>query len=242
MNGAALYLGTVALLGVLICLAALFWQAAVVQQLQRELKGLRIELRAKDATQQCRQHAESARPQTKVRKHNGFYQQHEENKNWTTRTLRGKRQAARPKQRGSRKFPVLHLIPAAYSTNDMLDLTEVIWKKSTGQGHSFEHHGKSVVMKENGLYFIYSQVLFHDITFTMGQLMMRRIPSQENKTQILFKCVQSMSSWEPYAHNSCYSAGVYELEKEDVIQLLIPRFNATVDMSSHSTFMGMIKL
>ncbi|XP_043932040.1 tumor necrosis factor ligand superfamily member 13-like, partial [Protopterus annectens] len=191
-------------------------------------------------TLSCTSHSETSLF-AKDGKHNGFCHQHEDN-NWTTRILRGRRQAALPKHRGSRKPPILHLIPAAYSTNEMLDLTEVIWKKSAGQGQCFEHHGKSVVMKENGFYFIYSQVLFHDITFTMGQLMMRTIPSKENKTQILFKCVQSMSAWEAYSHNSCYSAGVYELQKEDVIQLLIPRFNATVDMSSHATFMGIMKL
>lgn len=48
------------------------------------------------------------------------------------------------------------------------------------------------------------QVLFHDVTFTMGQVVSREGQGRE---ETLFRCVRSMPSNPARAYNSCYSAG-----------------------------------
>lgn len=48
------------------------------------------------------------------------------------------------------------------------------------------------------------QVLFHDVTFTMGQVVSRE---SQGRQETLFRCVRSMPSDPDRAYNSCYSAG-----------------------------------
>lgn len=48
------------------------------------------------------------------------------------------------------------------------------------------------------------QVLFHDVTFTMGQVVSRE---GQGKQETLFRCIRSMPSNPDWAYNSCYSAG-----------------------------------
>lgn len=48
------------------------------------------------------------------------------------------------------------------------------------------------------------QVLFHDVTFTMGQVVSRE---SQGRRETLFRCVRSMPSDPDRAYNSCYSAG-----------------------------------
>lgn len=49
-----------------------------------------------------------------------------------------------------------------------------------------------------------AQVLFHDVTFTMGQVVSRE---GQGRQETLFRCVCSMPSDPDRAYNSCYSAG-----------------------------------
>ncbi|CAH2272661.1 tumor necrosis factor ligand superfamily member 13 [Pelobates cultripes] len=76
----------------------------------------------------------------------------------------------------------------------------------------------------------------------MGQLVTRRADSDPGIGEILLRCLQSMPSNKTLAYNTCYSAGVFQLEKEDIISLYIPRYNANVDHNGSSTFLGMVRL
>ncbi|XP_061444399.1 uncharacterized protein LOC133365935 isoform X2 [Rhineura floridana] len=118
--------------------------------------------------------------------------------------------------------------------------TEVWWKPFLQLGRALELSGRDVLVKHTGLYFIYSQVLFHDPTFTMGQLLRRLAPGRPE--QILFRCVQSMPQTPVKAYNSCYSGGIFHLQHGDRLNLRIPRFNASFDISDHGTFLGLLRL
>uniref|UniRef100_A0A8C0H4U9 TNF superfamily member 13 n=1 Tax=Chelonoidis abingdonii TaxID=106734 RepID=A0A8C0H4U9_CHEAB len=84
------------------------------------------------------------------------------------------------------------------------------------------------------------QVLFHDPTFTMGQVLWRA--SAGGPGQILLRCVQSMPRELEQAYNSCYSGGVFQLQRGDQLSLRVPRANASLDLSPHGTFLGLVRL
>ncbi|XP_063158987.1 tumor necrosis factor ligand superfamily member 13 [Candoia aspera] len=138
------------------------------------------------------------------------------------------------------KQSVLHLVPTRHSNNEEDGGTEIWWAPFLRQGRSLEPSGQDVMVKHTGLYFIYSQVLFHDPTFTMGQVLRRVAPGRPD--QILFRCVQSMPRKLEKAYNSCYSGGVFYLQQGDRLSLRIPRFNASFDISAHGTFLGVFRL
>lgn len=67
------------------------------------------------------------------------------------------------------------------------------------------------------------QVLFHDVTFTMGQVVSRE---GQGRQETLFRCIRSMPSNPDWAYNSCYSAGEslgstggWMLEEQDICNL-----------------------
>ncbi|XP_066486512.1 tumor necrosis factor ligand superfamily member 12 [Tiliqua scincoides] len=156
---------------------------------------------------------------------------------------RKKRDAERSPQehpRHRRKHSVLHLVPLRHASNDEGDATEIWWTASLKHGRALELSGRVVVVKHTGLYFIYSQVLFHDPTFTMGQVLQRQVPGRPD--EILFCCVQSMPADPEQAYNSCYSGGIFHLQHGDHLTLRIPRFNASFDARPHGTFLGLLRL
>ncbi|XP_078234938.1 tumor necrosis factor ligand superfamily member 12 [Pogona vitticeps] len=121
---------------------------------------------------------------------------------------RKRRDAAKTSHRQGRqrrKQSVLHLVPVRHHSNDEGDSTEIWWEPFLHQGGALVPSGQEVLVKHTGLYFIYSQVLFHDPMFTMGQVLMRMPVGKPD--QILFRCVQSMPSDPEKAYNSCYSGG-----------------------------------
>ncbi|XP_050789565.1 uncharacterized protein LOC127039751 [Gopherus flavomarginatus] len=139
-----------------------------------------------------------------------------------------------------RKRSVLHLAPSHRSTNNEGDMTEIWWKPFLQQGRALEVSGPDVTVKQTGLYLVYSQVLFHDPTFTMGQVLWRA--SAGGPGQILLRCVQSMPREPEQAYNSCYSGGVFQLQRGDQLSLRVPRANASLDLSPHGTFLGLVRL
>uniref|UniRef100_A0A674K669 TNF superfamily member 13 n=1 Tax=Terrapene triunguis TaxID=2587831 RepID=A0A674K669_9SAUR len=120
------------------------------------------------------------------------------------------------------------------------DMTEIWWQPFLQQGPALEVSGPDVAVKQTGLYLVYSQVLFHDPTFTMGQVLWRA--SAGGPGQILLRCVQSMPREPEQAYNSCYSGGVFQLQRGDQLSLRVPRANASLDLSPHGTFLGLVRL
>nr|XP_036882829.1 tumor necrosis factor ligand superfamily member 13 isoform X5 [Manis javanica] len=79
------------------------------------------------------------------------------------------------------------------------------------------------------------KVLFHDVTFTMGQVVSRE---GQGRQETLFRCIRSMPSNPDWAYNSCYSAGVFHLHQGDILSVIIPRARAKLSLSPHGTFLG----
>ncbi|KAM4677276.1 tumor necrosis factor ligand superfamily member 13 isoform 2-T3 [Discoglossus pictus] len=210
--------GTGAWLGVILCLIALLYQSFHIGNLQKELYQIQ---RSKEE------------PRAQVREH-----QHAEESSLQM-CPRGRRELPR-RHKGKRCF--LHLVPEAFSSDGLQDLTEISWKVSLEVGNSIDVQETVVKVKDSGIYFIYSQVLYKDTTFTMGQLVTRVAGSDSGQGEVLLRCVQSMPDNQTLAYNTCYSAGVFMLQKGDVIQLTIPRFNAIFDARGPATFMGLVKL
>ncbi|XP_012661424.1 tumor necrosis factor ligand superfamily member 13 isoform X2 [Otolemur garnettii] len=119
------------------------------------------------------------------------------------------------------------------------DVTEVMWQPALKRGRGLEAKGYIVRVWDAGVYLLYSQVLFHDVTFTMGQVVSREGPGQR---ETLLRCVRSMPSNPDRAYNSCYSAGVFHLHQGDILSVIIPRARAKLSLSPHGTFLGFVKL
>ncbi|XP_063124708.1 tumor necrosis factor ligand superfamily member 13 isoform X3 [Rattus norvegicus] len=115
------------------------------------------------------------------------------------------------------------------------DMTEVMWQPALRRGRGLEAQGDTVRVRDTGIYLLYSQVLFHDVTFTMGQVVSRE---GQGRRETLFRCIKSMPSDPDRAYNSCYSAGVFHLHQGDIITVKIPRANAKLSLSPHGTFLG----
>ncbi|XP_025050123.1 uncharacterized protein LOC102376004 isoform X2 [Alligator sinensis] len=122
------------------------------------------------------------------------------------------------------------------------DVTELWWAPALGQGHGLELSGSIVTVRQAGLYLVYSQVLFHDPTFTMGQVLWRLPPGGQGPGQILLRCVQSMPGQREQAYNSCYSGGAFHLQRGEGLRLAGPRANASLDLTPHGTFLGLVRL
>uniref|UniRef100_A0A8D0B6M6 TNF superfamily member 13 n=1 Tax=Salvator merianae TaxID=96440 RepID=A0A8D0B6M6_SALMN len=224
--------GSALLVSVLACLSALICIQCHVQMLRGELSQLQGELVSK-----AHGPGDSCDPPEPHQRPGSFPA---EALAPTARRKRDVGKTTREPPRQCRKQSVLHLIPARHSNSGGGSATEIWWEPFLQQGRALEVNGRDVVVKHSGLYFIYSQVLFHDPTFTMGQMMWRITEGKPD--QILFRCVQSMPSKPEKAYNSCYSGGVFHLRHGDRLHLRIPRFNASFDASAHGTFLGLLRL
>ncbi|XP_026545253.1 tumor necrosis factor ligand superfamily member 13-like isoform X1 [Notechis scutatus] len=219
--------------GLLACLFMLFSIQASLESLKEELAMLRREALCRAPGTDGQRDASDLR-QRDV----GGPVAHVRRTRWTRDVAKNPQQE--PLMRPRKKHSVLHLVPVRHSNNEEGDATEIWWTPFLQQGGALEASGQEVVVRKTGLYFVYSQVLFHDPTFTMGQVLRRVALGRSD--QILFRCIQSMPPKVEKAYNSCYSGGVFHLQQGDRLSLSIPRFNASFDISTHGTFLGVLRL
>nr|CTQ86217.1 TPA: tumor necrosis factor ligand 7B [Bos taurus] len=152
---------------------------------------------------------------------------------------RSRRRRAVLTRKHKKKRSVLHLVPINITSKEDSDVTEVMWQPALQRGRGLEAQGYVVRVWDAGVYLLYSQVLFHDETFTMGQMVSRE---GQGRQETLFRCIQSMPSNPDWAYNSCYSAGVFHLHQGDILSVVIPRARAKLSLSPHGTFLGLVKL
>ncbi|XP_069816799.1 uncharacterized protein [Dendropsophus ebraccatus] len=209
--------GTGSWLGILLCLIALVYQSLHLSNLQRELSIL-----------------QKSKEQSRV----------EVRKFWENQLCsRQKRDVPGMKKRrhiGNRS--VLHLVPQSIFSNVSQDQTEITWNVSLQEGKSLKAEGKSVQVKHSGIYSIYSQVFYKDTTYTMGHIILRKKDGDSEDSEILLSCIQSMPGEKILAFNTCYTSGVFRLHKGQTITLVIPRRNASLEISSQATFLGIVRL
>nr|DBA29868.1 TPA: hypothetical protein GDO54_005920 [Pyxicephalus adspersus] len=209
--------GTGAWVGVLLCLMALVYQSIHLDSLQKELSLIH---KSRGASRlQARKYCDTPMCQRQKREVPG---------------------ARKKRHNGNRSF--LHLVAESVSSTDSVDRTDIYWKTSLQEGRSLEVQGRSVKVKHSGIYSIYSQVFYRDVTFTMGHLVLRKSDDGSGDSEILLSCVQSMPKEDELAYNTCYTSGVFRLRKGNTITLEIPRRNATLDTHRQATFLGFIKL
>lgn len=221
----ALWLSWGAALGAVACAVALLTQQTELQSLRREVARLQ---RAGGPSEKEEGHPwlslQEQSPNTLEAWENG-------------ERSRRKRAALTHKQK--KKHSILHLVPINITSKEDSDVTEVMWQPALKRGRGLEAQGYVVRVWDAGVYLLYSQVLFHDVTFTMGQVVSRE---GQGRQETLFRCVRSMPSNPDWAYNSCYSAGVFHLHQGDALSVTIPRGRAKLSLSPHGTFLGLVKL
>ncbi|KPP67802.1 BAFF protein-like [Scleropages formosus] len=149
-----------------------------------------------------------------------------------------------PQTSKAKEVPCLQMMANSKKETTFQDEHTVIpWQVGLRRGTALEESNNTILVKEEGFYFVYSQVYYTDKTFAMGHFVIRRkqnVVGDELQEVILFRCIQTMNPIFPY--NTCYTAGVVKLEVGDRVELLIPRQSANVSLDGDSTFLGAIKL
>ncbi|XP_052612608.1 tumor necrosis factor ligand superfamily member 13 [Peromyscus californicus insignis] len=221
----ALWLSWGAVLGAVTCAVALLIQQTELQSLRREVSRLQQQQQRSGAPSQKRGEC----PWQSL-----WEQSPDVLQAWKDEAKSRRRRAVFT-QRHKKKHSVLHLVPINITSKVDSDVTEVIWQPALRRGRGLEAQGYVVRVWDTGIYLLYSQVLFHDVTFTMGQVVSRE---SQGRRETLFRCVRSMPSDPDRAYNSCYSAGVFRLHQGDILTVKIPRANAKLSLSPHGTFLG----
>ncbi|XP_010878702.1 tumor necrosis factor ligand superfamily member 13B isoform X2 [Esox lucius] len=121
--------------------------------------------------------------------------------------------------------------------------TGIPWQVGLKRGTALDAESDSILVREEGYYFVYSQVYYMDKTFAMGHVVIRRkrnVVGDEAQHVTLFRCIQNMDP--VYHYNTCYTGGIVKLEVGDAVELLIPRSRAKVSLDGDSTFLGAVRL
>ncbi|XP_051900833.1 tumor necrosis factor ligand superfamily member 13B-like isoform X2 [Pristis pectinata] len=225
----------VAVGGVLACLLAQGLQSADVEQLRREVESLREECgvwRGEKAVQVLTAAGQDVSLMQGSTRHPTNAEPVPQNSS-TQSTLRGREPAHRAVrvERDSRQKS---------KGRQKCDTTIIHWQKILHTGKSIEQNNSMISIKGSGYYFIYTQVLYQDQTFVMGHIIKRKAPGSQKGGENLLRCTCNMPEEHPFS--SCYSAGIYRLEKGDIIELVIPRSSARIAKEKDSTYMGLLKL
>ncbi|XP_069569755.1 tumor necrosis factor ligand superfamily member 13B [Brachyistius frenatus] len=121
--------------------------------------------------------------------------------------------------------------------------TAIPWQAGLRRGSALEADRDRMLVREEGYYFVYSQVYYKDSTFAMGHVVIRwksNVVGDDPSFVCLFRCIQSMDP--VFSFNTCYTGGIAKLDVGDYLELLIPRSMASVSLDGESTFLGAIKL
>ncbi|KAG7215802.1 hypothetical protein INR49_021925 [Caranx melampygus] len=121
--------------------------------------------------------------------------------------------------------------------------TGIPWQTGLKRGSALEADGDRIAVRQEGYFFVYSQVFYVDSTFAMGHVVIRHksnVVGNDDPFAVLFRCIQSMNPVFPF--NTCYTGGIVKLEVGDQLELLIPRSTANVSLDGDVTFLGAFKL
>uniref|UniRef100_A0AAZ3NW61 TNF superfamily member 13b n=1 Tax=Oncorhynchus tshawytscha TaxID=74940 RepID=A0AAZ3NW61_ONCTS len=115
--------------------------------------------------------------------------------------------------------------------------TGIPWQEVLRRGSPLEAESDSILVREEGYYFVYSQVStgrLHERTwiFAMGHVVNRKkrnVVGDEDMNPV-------------YPNNTCYTGGIVKLEVGDMVELLIPRSTANISLDGDSSFLGAFRL
>ncbi|XP_004604926.1 tumor necrosis factor ligand superfamily member 13 [Sorex araneus] len=221
----ALWLSWGAVLGAVACAMAVMIQQTELQTLRREVSHL--------------QRTEGTSAKGEGHPWSGLREQSPDTLEARKNEERVRRRRSELTHKQKKQRSLLHLVPINVTSKEDSDVTEVMWQPVLKRGRGLEAHGQVVRVLETGIYLLYSQVLFHDVTFTMGQVVSRE---SRGRQETLFRCIRSMPSDPDWAYNTCYSSGVFHLHQGDILSVVIPRARANLSLSPHGTFLGFVKL
>ncbi|KAM9849736.1 tumor necrosis factor ligand superfamily member 13B-like [Aulostomus maculatus] len=122
------------------------------------------------------------------------------------------------------------------------NITTIPWTVSVQQGNAISVKENRIVIQEDGYYLVFGQVLFTSPSIVMGHII-RSWGSSESgagSTERL-RCLQQMPEKSPA--NTCYTAGVVQLDQNEELELVIPnRPEALISTEAEWTFFGVILL
>ncbi|XP_034037453.1 tumor necrosis factor ligand superfamily member 13B-like [Thalassophryne amazonica] len=126
------------------------------------------------------------------------------------------------------------------------NVIKIPWSVSVQQGNAVSPKKSTVVVQEDGFYFVFGQVLFQQSSTLAGHVVRRSSTSSRGSAEVLH-CLQEMSNVHSskmcYSANTCYSAGIVELQQGDELELVVPyRPQILISMDADSTFFGVIQL
>uniref|UniRef100_A0A667IKX2 TNF superfamily member 13 n=1 Tax=Lynx canadensis TaxID=61383 RepID=A0A667IKX2_LYNCA len=209
----ALWLSWGAALGAVACAMALLTQQTELQNLRREVTRLQR------TGGPCKE--EEGHPWPSLREQSPDALEAWENGERSRR----KRAVLTHKQKKKALHPDC---PTPHPQKDS-DVTEVIWQPALKRGRSLEAQGYVVRVWDTGV--ICCIVLFHDVTFTMGQVVSRE---GRGRQETLFRCIRSMPSNPDWAYIVATVQGYSDVT--------IPRGRAKLSLSPSGTFLGFVKL
>ncbi|XP_069748872.1 tumor necrosis factor ligand superfamily member 13B-like isoform X2 [Narcine bancroftii] len=114
-----------------------------------------------------------------------------------------------------KQLSFLQLIPnTERSTIQQDDSTFIPWIVASQRGDALEENFNKIIVKQEGFYTVYSQVLYYDNCMVMGHVVRRRkvnVFGNEQRIMTLFRCIQNMPN--NTASNSCFTAVVSNDQK-----------------------------
>lgn len=149
------------------------------------------------------------------------------------------------REQGSHRAPTSFLQLTA-NTNKQPDIrgniTVIPWTVSAQQGNTISQKENRIVVQEDGYYLVFGQVLFNSPSRAMGHVIRSWCSTRTGTTSTeLLRCLQEMPDETPA--NTCYTAGVVQLRRDDELELVIPcRPQALISMDAEWTFFGVIQL
>ncbi|KAG9271942.1 tumor necrosis factor ligand superfamily member 13B-like [Astyanax mexicanus] len=124
------------------------------------------------------------------------------------------------------------------------NVTVIPWAVALQHGTALAMMNNKIIVKEDGYFMMYSQVLFLNPSTVMGHEITRKtsgVSGRNHRVTSLFRCLQEMP--EENAVNTCYTAGIARLHSQDELELVVPdRSEAQIAMDTESTFFGVIQL
>ncbi|XP_048885305.1 tumor necrosis factor ligand superfamily member 13B-like isoform X1 [Brienomyrus brachyistius] len=127
---------------------------------------------------------------------------------------------------------------------DSDNVTTIPWTVAIQHGEALLIADNKIIVKQDSYYMVFGQVLFHNPGIVMGHLIRRRkssVSGMEHRFTDLLRCLQEMP--QNNCANTCYTAGIVKLEREDELELVIPdRPQAQISMDADSTFFGILQL
>uniref|UniRef100_A0A8C8EG76 TNF superfamily member 13b n=1 Tax=Oncorhynchus tshawytscha TaxID=74940 RepID=A0A8C8EG76_ONCTS len=127
--------------------------------------------------------------------------------------------------------------------------TGIPWQEVLRRGSPLEAESDSILVREEGYYFVYSQVStgrLHERTwiFAMGHVVNRKkrnVVGDEAAYLCMFVCVY-MCVCRDMSVLTLFSVGIVKLEVGDMVELLIPRSTANISLDGDSSFLGAFRL